>query len=70
MAVSPPVSPSAGVALFRRTKPKDITPPRTVTPLPPEESVHVPTPAPAPATSESPVNKDDSEAWVTEERRF
>jgi hypothetical protein len=36
--------------------------------LPPDESVHVPTPAPA--TSDPPVNKDDSEAWVTEERRF
>lgn len=69
LAISPPAPPSAAVAPSRRPKPIDVTTRRLVVIRPPvEESVHVPTPAPA--ASETPETKGESEAWVTEERRF
>jgi hypothetical protein len=69
LAVSLPGAPSAAPSLSRRTKPTEITtPPQMEMKRPPEESAHEPTPAPA--ASATPETKGESEAWVTEERRF
>jgi hypothetical protein len=70
LAVSPPSAPSAAPAHARRTKPKpaEATPNPAVTRWRTEESVQEPTPAPA--TTDVPEKKGESEAWVTEERRF
>lgn len=71
LAISPPVAPSGGgtaLALARRPKPTETASPPIIVPPPPKESAHSPTPAPA--TSDSSETKGESEAWVTEERRF
>jgi hypothetical protein len=72
LAVSPPLTPSAAPALSRRTKPTDgaaNSPAKpTVKKWLPDESAQEPTPAPA--TTDTPEKKGESEAWVTEERRF
>jgi hypothetical protein len=68
LAVSPPSAPSAAPAHARRTKPADAPPKPAVTKWRTEESVQEPTPAPA--TPDVPEKKGESEAWVTEERRF
>jgi hypothetical protein len=69
LAISPSTASSSAVAPSRRTKPAGITtPPAVNIPTPPDESEQVPTPVPA--ASDAPETKGESEAWVTEERRF
>ena len=70
LAAWPPVAPSNAPSLPRRSKPLD----ETAAPLPletePPPQAPALMPAPAPAASDPPDAKGESEAWVTEERRF
>jgi hypothetical protein len=69
LAISPVAQPSAqALPVPRHPKPTPTIAPTTARTRPPDESAHVPTPAPAP--SDPPETKGESEAWVTEERRF
>jgi hypothetical protein len=62
---TPPKSTTAATPLPR---PKDDEPPARPNAAPREEAA--PHPPPAPTTSDLPGTKSESEAWITEERRF
>jgi len=69
LAVSPPVAlPSSAPTHARRAKPTESAP-RSAT-RPPQSDEAPKASTPAPATSALPETKGESDAWITEERRF
>jgi len=70
LAVSPPVVASSAPPLPRRSKPQveTATAPPTEAQALSEQPANPPTPEPT--TSDPPETKEESEVWVTEERRF
>jgi hypothetical protein len=64
----PPAPPAAAPALQRRPKPAEAVPRSSSASLPPDDGKA--RSAEAPGTSDLPGTKGESEAWITEERRF